>query len=188
MIFTAGVLMLATPRCWSLSVIPVIWALIGGSALLLGVYADAALPMAGVALAIFSVRRTTPEQLRAVGPNFVRQPALNDLDVDEMRSVEFVVIAKQAGLDSCATFRLQEKLQECRRVDDDHAGSRSSRITTAAGVFRVTRFRRRHFCPCSACKTQVAISRRSSCRLRLPSARGRPASPSVARVGGAPTP
>jgi hypothetical protein len=65
-IFTAGVLMLATPRCWSLSVVPVIWAAIGGSAtFLLGVYADVALPIAGIALAIFSVRRTTPEQLRA---------------------------------------------------------------------------------------------------------------------------
>ena len=62
-IFTAGVLMLATPRCWSLSVVPVIWAAIGGSAtFLLGVYADVALPIAGIALAIFSVRRTTPEQ------------------------------------------------------------------------------------------------------------------------------
>ena len=65
-IFTAGVLMLATPRCWSLSVAPVIWAAIGGSAtFLLGVYADVALPIAGIALAIFSVRRTTPGQLRA---------------------------------------------------------------------------------------------------------------------------
>ena len=61
-IFAAGVLMLATPRCWSLSVVPVIWAAIGGSAtFLLGVYADVALPIAGIALAIFSVRRATPE-------------------------------------------------------------------------------------------------------------------------------
>ena len=65
-IFTAGLLMLATPRCWSLSVVPVIWAAIGGSAtILLGVYADVALPIAGIALAIFSVRKTTPEQRRA---------------------------------------------------------------------------------------------------------------------------
>ena len=65
-IFTAGVLMLATPRCWSLSVVPVIWAAIGGSAtFLLGVSADVALPIAGMALAIFSVRRATPEQRRA---------------------------------------------------------------------------------------------------------------------------
>lgn len=64
-IFTVGVLILATPQCWRLSVIPVIWAAIGGSAaFLLGVYADVALPIAGIALAIFSVRRATPEQLR----------------------------------------------------------------------------------------------------------------------------
>lgn len=66
-IFTVGVLMLATPRCWSLAVVPVIWSAIGGSAaFLLGVYADLALPIAGIALAIFSVPRTTPEQLPAV--------------------------------------------------------------------------------------------------------------------------
>ena len=65
-IFTAGVLMLATPRCWSLSVVPVIWAAIGGSAaFLLGVYADVALPIAGIVLTIFSVRRATPEKLPA---------------------------------------------------------------------------------------------------------------------------
>jgi hypothetical protein len=65
-IFTAGVLMLATPRCLSLSVVPVIWAAIGGSAtFLLGVYADVALPIAGIALGIFSVRDITPERLRA---------------------------------------------------------------------------------------------------------------------------
>jgi hypothetical protein len=33
---------------------------------------------------------------------------LNDLDVNEMGSVEFVVIAEQAGLDSCARLGLQE--------------------------------------------------------------------------------
>jgi hypothetical protein len=65
-IFTAGVLMLATPRSWSFSTVPVIWSAIGGSAtFLLGVRADVALPIAGMALAIFSMRGTTPEQLRA---------------------------------------------------------------------------------------------------------------------------
>ena len=65
-IFTAGVLMLATPRSWMLSIVPVIWSAIGGSAaFLLGVHADVALPIAGIALAIFSVQRTTPEQLPA---------------------------------------------------------------------------------------------------------------------------
>jgi hypothetical protein len=57
-IFTAGVLMLATPRSWRLSIIPVMWSVIGGSAAnLLGVRADYALPIAGIALAIFSLQR-----------------------------------------------------------------------------------------------------------------------------------
>jgi uncharacterized protein DUF6064 len=65
-IFTAGALMLATRRSWSLSIVPVIWSAIGGSAaFLLEVHADMALLIAGIALAIFSVRRTTPEQLPA---------------------------------------------------------------------------------------------------------------------------
>ena len=65
-IFTAGVLMLATPRCWGLATVPMLWSAVGGSAaFLLGVRADVALPIAGVALAIFSVRRTAPEQLLA---------------------------------------------------------------------------------------------------------------------------
>jgi hypothetical protein len=64
-IFTVGVLMLATPRHWGLSVVPVIWAATGGSAaFLLEVSADVALPIAGIALAICSVRRTAPTQPR----------------------------------------------------------------------------------------------------------------------------
>lgn len=60
MIFTAGMLMLATPRSWRLSIVPVIWSLIGGSAaFLLGVRADYGLPIAGIALAIFSTQRST---------------------------------------------------------------------------------------------------------------------------------
>ena len=60
MIFTAGVLMLATPRSWRLSIIPVMWSVIGGSAAsLLGVRADYALPIAGVALALFSLQGRT---------------------------------------------------------------------------------------------------------------------------------
>jgi hypothetical protein len=65
-IFTAGVLMLATPRSWRLSVVPVVWSAIGGSAAFqLGVHADVVLPIAGLALAVFSLRRTSPEQLRS---------------------------------------------------------------------------------------------------------------------------
>jgi hypothetical protein len=57
-IFTAGVLMLTTSRSWSLSIVPVMWSAIGGSAaFLLGVHADLALPVAGLALAIFLARR-----------------------------------------------------------------------------------------------------------------------------------
>jgi len=66
---------------------------------------------------------------------------LNDLDVHEVRGMEFVPSAKEAGLDSRAKRSLQEKLQQGRRVDNDHADSRSSRRTTAAGVFNATRFR-----------------------------------------------
>ena len=52
-IFTAGLLMLATPRPWMLSIIPIVWSAIGGSAAsLLGVRADYALPVAGVALVL----------------------------------------------------------------------------------------------------------------------------------------
>jgi hypothetical protein len=50
-IFTAGLLMLATPRVWALAIVPIVWSAIGGSAAsLLGVRADYALPIAGVAL------------------------------------------------------------------------------------------------------------------------------------------
>jgi hypothetical protein len=57
-IFTAGILMLATPRSWPLAIIPVIWSFIGGSAAyLLDVRADYALPIAGVFLTIFSLRK-----------------------------------------------------------------------------------------------------------------------------------
>ena len=59
-IFTAGLLMLATPRSWRLSTVPVVWSVIGGSAAsLLSVRADYALPIAGMALAIFSVQGST---------------------------------------------------------------------------------------------------------------------------------
>jgi hypothetical protein len=65
-ILTAGVLMLATPRCRSLAAGPVIWSAIGGSAaFLLGISADVALPIAGIALAIFSMQRSTPEHCKA---------------------------------------------------------------------------------------------------------------------------
>jgi hypothetical protein len=56
-IFTAGLLMLATPRSWRVASIPVIWSVIGGSAaFLLDVRADYALPITGMALAVFSLQ------------------------------------------------------------------------------------------------------------------------------------
>ena len=56
-IFTAGLLMLAAPKLWPLAIIPVAWSLIAGTAaVLLDVRADYALPVAGIALAIFSIR------------------------------------------------------------------------------------------------------------------------------------
>jgi Family of unknown function (DUF6064) len=60
-IFTAGMLMLVvSPRSWPLSIVPAIWSVIGGSAaFLLDVRADYALPIAGVALAVFSLRQGT---------------------------------------------------------------------------------------------------------------------------------
>jgi hypothetical protein len=55
-IFTAGLLMLVAPTSWRLSIIPMIWAVIGGSAaFLLGVRADYVLPVAGLALAVRSI-------------------------------------------------------------------------------------------------------------------------------------
>jgi hypothetical protein len=75
MIFTAGMLMFATPRSWRLSMIPVMWSVIGGSAaFLLGVSADYALPIAGLALAIFSLARrsdaTTVRRYGGLRPRF----------------------------------------------------------------------------------------------------------------------
>ena len=66
---------------------------------------------------------------------------LEHLHVDEVRRMKFVVIAKKARLDSGAKRCLEKKLQHRRRIDDDHAESRSLRITMATGVFNVTRRR-----------------------------------------------
>lgn len=67
--------------------------------------------------------------------------ALDDLDVHEVWDMPLVRIAKQAGLYPGTKHRLQKEFQQGGCVDDDHADSRSSRMTTAAGVFRVTRLR-----------------------------------------------
>ena len=55
--------------------------------------------------------------------------------------MELVAVSKEAGLDPAAKRSLQQKFKESRGVDDDHADSRSCRMTAAAGVFSVTRFR-----------------------------------------------
>jgi hypothetical protein len=68
-IFTAGMLMLATPRSWVLSTVPVLWSLIGGSAAaLLGVRADYALPLAGLGLTIFTVWPASRRSAMASSP------------------------------------------------------------------------------------------------------------------------
>ena len=63
------------------------------------------------------------------------------MDLWLLGRMELVLVSKEARLDPSANRRLQEELQQGRRIDDDHADSRSSRMTTAASVFKVTRFR-----------------------------------------------
>lgn len=64
-IFTAGVLMLDAQRPWHVSIIPVAWSVIGGSAaFLLNVSADYALLIAGLALVVSSLQR--PSASRAI--------------------------------------------------------------------------------------------------------------------------
>lgn len=64
-IFTAGLLMLAKGASWRLSIVPVIWSVIGGSAaFLLGVRADYVLPIAGLALAMLTVQRSSARGMR----------------------------------------------------------------------------------------------------------------------------
>jgi hypothetical protein len=65
-VFTAGLLMLATRPARGLSVVPVIWSVIGGSAApLLGVRADIALPIAGAALAISLLQARMPRRAQS---------------------------------------------------------------------------------------------------------------------------
>jgi hypothetical protein len=57
-IFTAGVLLLASPPWRPLAIVPIMWSVIGGSAaFLLGVRADYALPVAGASLALFALQK-----------------------------------------------------------------------------------------------------------------------------------
>jgi hypothetical protein len=58
-IFTGGLILLASPRSRALAIVPMIWSVIGGSAaVLLGVSADYALPLTGVALAVFELQKS----------------------------------------------------------------------------------------------------------------------------------
>lgn len=58
-IFTAGLLMLSSGVTWRLTIVPVVWSVIGGSAaFLLDVHADYALVIAGLALAAFTLQLT----------------------------------------------------------------------------------------------------------------------------------
>jgi hypothetical protein len=59
MIFTAGLLLLSSPRSRTLAIVPIIWSAIGGSAaVLLGVSTDYALPVAGAALTVFALQKS----------------------------------------------------------------------------------------------------------------------------------
>jgi Tol biopolymer transport system component len=62
-------------------------------------------------------------------------------DVHQVRRMELVPIPEQARLDPGAEPCLQQKLEQRGGVNDDHADSRSFRMTTAAGVVKVTRLR-----------------------------------------------
>jgi hypothetical protein len=58
-IFTAGLLLLATPRTKALAVVPIVWSAIGGSAaFLFDVSADYALLFAGAALTVFEFQKS----------------------------------------------------------------------------------------------------------------------------------
>jgi hypothetical protein len=67
-IFTAGLLLMA-PRSRTLAVVPIVWSVIGGSAaVLFGVTADYALPVAGAVLAIFELRNGDTSSGHCVSP------------------------------------------------------------------------------------------------------------------------
>src|ERR1700752_4857472 len=91
------------------------------------------------------VREVGDRFFGAVGRDFTgpreTPKALNNLHVQEVRRVKFVPVAEEPRLHPGSKRRLEEKLQHRRRVDHDHADSRSCRMMTAAGVVSVTRLR-----------------------------------------------
>jgi len=88
---------------------------------------------------------------------------LCDFDVDQVRGVEFSLVSKKPRFDSDAKWCLQEHLQQGGRVEHDHAVSRASRMTTAAGVFKDTRLRLCNLANMS-CRVGRAARRSSSAR------------------------
>ena len=82
---------------------------------------------------------------RALGEHLARMDespqGAEDLHVEKMRRVEIIVVPVDTPLDTDAKLRLQQELGDCRGVDNDHADSRSFRITFAAGVLSFTRVR-----------------------------------------------
>ncbi len=68
-IFTAGLLLLAPSRPRSLTIVPIIWSVVGGSAaFLLGVSADYALPVAGASLALSALQKPMTLPPHAASP------------------------------------------------------------------------------------------------------------------------
>jgi hypothetical protein len=75
-ILTGGLLLLASPRLRILAIVPVIWSAIGGSAaLVLGVSADYALPITGIALTVFELQKSAREGAGSSEPKPVSEPA-----------------------------------------------------------------------------------------------------------------
>ena len=68
---------------------------------------------------------------KLAGPNEAPQ-RLCHLGIDQVRRVELGVVPKESRLHSSAERGLQEELQQCGGIDDNHADSRSWRITAAA--------------------------------------------------------
>jgi len=83
-------------------------------------------------------RRFGPRREHLTGAHEATE-RLDDLHVEKVRGVEVVVVAEQPRFDVGAERRLQEQFRHSRCVDDDHADSRSRRMTSAAGTFSSTR-------------------------------------------------
>ena len=82
---------------------------------------------------------------------------LRYLDVHQMGNMQLVLVAKESRFDARATRGLEQQFQHCRRIDDDHLDSRSSRMIAAADVVSVTRFR-----PCSLTSISSRVGREAA--------------------------